>query len=178
MSPNDITTIVLKNSKKRRVTSQCRCQQKKNIPFSPFPIEPYNYMMPVRGKRRLHCIFLSALAFLSHDAESFCSNVKIRHLSFAPSAVQLHSSLQEDEYCPQKPPVSDFAVATTATTTTTSNSRLLDNIFKFDKQRFTKLGVAFAVTYNIISNLNGAITLSVAWYVASKRVSKETVKVN
>lgn len=145
----------------------------------PFPIEPYNYMMPVRGKRRLYCTFLSALAFLSHDAESFCSNVKIRHLSVAPSAVQLHSSLQEDEYCPQKPPVSDFAVAATATgtTTTTSNSRFFDNIFKFDKQRFTKLGVAFAVTYNIISNLNGAITLSVAWYVASKRVSKETVEV-
>jgi hypothetical protein len=39
-----------------------------------------------------------------------------------------------------------------------------------DKQTIAKLGIAFGLTYNIISNINGSISLSVAWYMASRKV--------
>jgi hypothetical protein len=53
-------------------------------------------------------------------------------------------------------------------------SRVFNRLSKFatfDKQKIAKVGVAFAVTYNFISNINGSISLSLAWYIASKRVS-------
>jgi hypothetical protein len=67
----------------------------------------------------------------------------------------------------------------TATTTSTS-ARIkmystkvwykIKCISKVDKQAVAKLGIAFGLTYNIISNINGSISLSLAWYIASKKV--------
>lgn len=34
-----------------------------------------------------------------------------------------------------------------------------------------KLGVAFALSYSVISNINGSISLSVAWYISCAQVS-------
>ncbi|CAJ1969656.1 unnamed protein product [Cylindrotheca closterium] len=45
----------------------------------------------------------------------------------------------------------------------------LSNLFHFDKSKAASMGVAFAMTYNFISNINGSITLSTAWYIASAR---------
>eukprot|EP00526_Cylindrotheca_closterium_P019632 CAMPEP_0113607976 /NCGR_PEP_ID=MMETSP0017_2-20120614/3674_1 /TAXON_ID=2856 /ORGANISM="Cylindrotheca closterium" /LENGTH=229 /DNA_ID=CAMNT_0000516621 /DNA_START=84 /DNA_END=773 /DNA_ORIENTATION=+ /assembly_acc=CAM_ASM_000147 len=45
----------------------------------------------------------------------------------------------------------------------------LSNLFQFDKSKAASMGVAFAMTYNFISNINGSITLSTAWYIASVR---------
>jgi hypothetical protein len=39
-----------------------------------------------------------------------------------------------------------------------------------DKEAITKLGVSFGLTYNLISNINGSISLSLAWYIASVKV--------
>ena len=47
----------------------------------------------------------------------------------------------------------------------------LSNVFGIDKAAIRKKGVSFALAYSIISNLNGAISLSVAWYMTVKRVS-------
>ena len=53
----------------------------------------------------------------------------------------------------------------------------LNNIYKRitnlkpDREAIRKRGVSFALAYSIISNLNGAISLSVAWYITVKRVS-------
>ena len=47
----------------------------------------------------------------------------------------------------------------------------LSNAIGFAKRRFAKAGAAFGLTYIIISNLNGSISLSLAWYMASKQVS-------
>lgn len=47
----------------------------------------------------------------------------------------------------------------------------LSNLFQFDKSKAASMGVSFAMTYNFISNINGSITLSAAWYIASIRVS-------
>ena len=53
----------------------------------------------------------------------------------------------------------------------------LNNIYKRitnlkpDREAIRKKGVSFALAYSIISNLNGAISLSVAWYITVKRVS-------
>ena len=46
----------------------------------------------------------------------------------------------------------------------------IKSISKVDKQAIAKLGIAFGLTYNIISNINGSISLSLAWYIASTKV--------
>jgi hypothetical protein len=48
----------------------------------------------------------------------------------------------------------------------------LGGVVKFDKEKFAKVGVSFALTYTFISNVNGSLNLSVAWYMASVRVSE------
>jgi hypothetical protein len=47
----------------------------------------------------------------------------------------------------------------------------LSNLVSFDKKRVAKFGVSFMITYNLISNINGSIFLSLAWYITSLRVS-------
>ena len=43
---------------------------------------------------------------------------------------------------------------------------------KPNRDAIRKSGVSFALAYSIISNLNGAISLSIAWYMTVKRVSR------
>lgn len=38
---------------------------------------------------------------------------------------------------------------------------------KFDRQAIAKMGIDFGLTYNMISNINGSVTLSASWYIAS-----------
>jgi len=47
----------------------------------------------------------------------------------------------------------------------------ISNLFNIDTKRISKLGVSFALAYSIISNLNGALSLTMAWYISIKRVS-------
>lgn len=47
----------------------------------------------------------------------------------------------------------------------------ISNLFGVDRKQISKLGVSFALSYSIISNLNGAISFSIAWYMSCKRVS-------
>jgi hypothetical protein len=45
-----------------------------------------------------------------------------------------------------------------------------------DKEAIAKLGIAFGLTYNLISNINGSASLSLAWYIASKKVCLQSWK--
>ena len=101
----------------------------------------------------------------------------------------------------EEPPAA-VAVATSATTFEDVNSMTIndnkesdddfnysnDNILvrswknlrsasKVDKATIAKLGIAFGLTYNIISNINGSISLSMAWYIASKKVSASSWRI-
>ena len=42
---------------------------------------------------------------------------------------------------------------------------------KFGKSKFAKSGIAFVLTYSIISKLIDSIAISVAWYIVSQTVS-------
>jgi hypothetical protein len=53
----------------------------------------------------------------------------------------------------------------------TQVSGAVGNIFKIDKSKIAKLGANFVLSYSVVSTINGAISLSVAWYIASIRVS-------
>jgi hypothetical protein len=46
----------------------------------------------------------------------------------------------------------------------------LKRVSRIDKEAIAKLGIAFGLTYNLVSNINGSVTLSLAWYMASKKV--------
>ena len=48
----------------------------------------------------------------------------------------------------------------------------ISNLFGIDTKRISSLGVAFALSYSIISSINGSISLSIAWFIACKRVRK------
>ena len=47
----------------------------------------------------------------------------------------------------------------------------ITNLFGVDRLSLRKRGVPFLLAYSVISNLNGAVSLSVAWYLTVKRVS-------
>jgi hypothetical protein len=47
-----------------------------------------------------------------------------------------------------------------------------------DKEAIAKLGVAFGLTYNLISNINGSISLSLAWYIASVKVRRGSTSIS
>ena len=72
-----------------------------------------------------------------------------------------------------------YHTATVATAAPTPRENVLSriipsqviNLFQFDKSKAASMGVSFAMTYSFISNINGSITLSTAWYIASIRVS-------
>ena len=46
---------------------------------------------------------------------------------------------------------------------------------KVDRQAIAKMGIDFGLTYNMISNINGSVTLSAAWYIASMKVRRKNI---
>ena len=46
------------------------------------------------------------------------------------------------------------------------------NVLNIDVDKVANLGVSFALSYSVISNINGSISLSLAWYLSSKQVRK------
>lgn len=50
-------------------------------------------------------------------------------------------------------------------------SRGISNLFGIDRKAISSLGVTFALSYSLLSNINGSISLSVAWYMFCQRVS-------
>lgn len=47
----------------------------------------------------------------------------------------------------------------------------LSQTIRVDKKQIAELGMSFMLTYNLVSNINGSIFLSLSWYIASVRVS-------
>lgn len=47
----------------------------------------------------------------------------------------------------------------------------LKGLSKIDKQAVAKLGITFGLTYNVISNINDSVSMTLAWYMTSKKVS-------
>ena len=50
------------------------------------------------------------------------------------------------------------------------------NVLNIDVDKVANLGVSFALSYSVISNINGSISLSLAWYLSSKQVRKNRSK--
>jgi len=48
----------------------------------------------------------------------------------------------------------------------------VSKLFAIDTNEISKLGVPFALSYSILSHVNGALTFSVAWYLSCKRTGK------
>jgi hypothetical protein len=46
----------------------------------------------------------------------------------------------------------------------------ISTLFGIDPHRISKLGVAFALSYSVVSNINGSLSLSVAWYLSCTQV--------
>ena len=47
----------------------------------------------------------------------------------------------------------------------------ITNLFGVDTKQISKLGVPFMLSYSILSSINGAISLTMAWYISCKQVS-------
>ena len=50
-------------------------------------------------------------------------------------------------------------------------STAISTLFGIDASKISGLGVGFALSYSILSTLNGAVSLSFAWYLSCRRVS-------
>ena len=55
-------------------------------------------------------------------------------------------------------------------------SRKISNLFGFDTEKLSSLGIGFALSYAVLSTINGAISLSLAWYISCRRVSNKNFK--
>ena len=51
---------------------------------------------------------------------------------------------------------------------------LVDTV-QSNREKIAKMGVAFGLSYSIISQINGSVSLSLAWYISSKNVSASRV---
>jgi hypothetical protein len=130
-------------------------------------------------------IFLSALLFAvsPESADSFSRNHH-QHCRFSPTTTtntQLSIYLPKEKFegnglSNVQSLVKTEAIPQNHNILSRASTRL-GSIFHFDRQKFATLGIAFAVTYNIISNISGSITFSIAWFMASKRVRKSVVDV-
>lgn len=63
------------------------------------------------------------------------------------------------------------------TSTSTSKRRWLSRrtwsqAVRVDRKHIAELGISFMLTYNMVSNINGSIFMSLAWYITSIRVSQ------
>eukprot|EP00525_Craspedostauros_australis_P013177 CAMPEP_0198110684 /NCGR_PEP_ID=MMETSP1442-20131203/2700_1 /TAXON_ID= /ORGANISM="Craspedostauros australis, Strain CCMP3328" /LENGTH=191 /DNA_ID=CAMNT_0043766845 /DNA_START=232 /DNA_END=804 /DNA_ORIENTATION=+ len=47
--------------------------------------------------------------------------------------------------------------------------RVVTNATKIDRAKMAKLGTTFALSYNYVSNFNGAITFTLSWFIACSR---------
>lgn len=138
------------------------------------------YLTGVRGLashrmntvRRLSCHNPSNSAPLSYAIDS--SKLGSDFRAAMPQNLTLPVLLSDEELISQiQPPVS-----TTGTTTRSSNIlkyawRKIKGSVKVDKEKIAKMGIDFSLTYNMISNINGSVTLSTAWYIASMKVRKK-----
>ena len=102
-----------------------------------------------------------------------------RHNSSSYPLVEVLGVVSDETEDGDDPTMIYNSATATSTSTSTSNNILINtwnkikSSMKFDKQAIIGLGFDFGLTYNFISNINGSITLSVAWYIASMKVSKE-----
>jgi len=86
-----------------------------------------------------------------------------------PQNMTLPVILSDEEMLPS------IQSSVTETTTTTRKNvltktwRKIRGAMKFDRQAIAKMGIDFGLTYNMISNVNGSVTLSAAWYIASMK---------
>mmetsp|Transcript_17718 Transcript_17718/g.36495 ORF Transcript_17718/g.36495 Transcript_17718/m.36495 type:complete len:247 (+) Transcript_17718:149-889(+) len=118
--------------------------------------------------RRLSYHNPSSSAPLSYAIDSTKMGSDLR--ATMPQNLTLPLLLSDEELISQIQPS-----ATTTTTRTRTNNilkyawRKIKGVVKVDKEKIAKMGIDFFLTYNMISNINGSITLSTAWYIASMK---------
>jgi len=118
--------------------------------------------------RRLSCHNPSSSAPLSYAIDSTKMGSDFR--ASMPQNLTLPVLLSDEELISQIQP----RVSAAGTTTRSSNIlkytwRKIKGAVKFDKDKMAKMGIDFGLTYNMISNINGSVTLSTAWYIASMK---------
>ena len=124
----------------------------------------------------LHCIIISTPHTLALQGRPALSLSLRRETFKIPSAYhenilfrskRLHSQGVEE----------DYRLLSTNENEPTSHSRPLwlsqsrwSQALRVDRNQMAELGVSFMLTYNLVSNINGSIFLSLAWYISSIRV--------
>ena len=84
------------------------------------------------------------------------------------------SQLEEEVQC-RAAPLAEIAVVEASRAKSGWISRIgskFSSMVTTNKGQLAKVGVSFAVTYNVVSNINGSVFFSLAWYIASRQVRK------
>ncbi|CAJ1953498.1 unnamed protein product [Cylindrotheca closterium] len=102
--------------------------------------------------------------------------------AFATSSMEQEKSLVEDTDCPSGyyynavkstcnhlGPIGRVSQAVETFGPFKKAYTAISDLFGIDAKRISNLGVSFALSYSMISQINASITFSVAWYLSSKR---------
>jgi hypothetical protein len=136
-----------------------------------------------------HAFLVSFLGVYNHSVNAFqCRHVPLLRPStkFAPvvesqdchpfkkSSLSIHSqSVEEDFWVINMRETEQEAVTTATSTTRLQWFSSWMGAPRMDRKQLTELGISFMLSYNLISNINGSLFLSLSWYISSVRVSGE-----
>jgi hypothetical protein len=87
-----------------------------------------------------------------------------------PQNMSLPLLLSDDGMLPSIRSTIPASTSTTRNNLITNTWQKLKGAMKIDRDALAKMGIDFGLTYNMISNINGSVTLSAAWYIASMKV--------
>lgn len=89
----------------------------------------------------------------------------------------IHASIPKNMTLPLILPKEEILPPTQPSPGNGRRNNLLKRIMqKVKGGSIAKMGIDFGLTYNMISNINGSVTLSTAWYIASMKVRHEREK--
>lgn len=146
--------------------------------FIPHDYSGYETMATRRSNSNLSraayltCIFLlfnsNVNAFQGRPAVGF-------HIEHSPISSNKRPSFARSTLFQSQGVEEDF-LAYNESPTDTSQRRWLSRrhwtqALRVDRKQVAELGMSFMLTYNLVSNINGSVFLSLAWYISSIRVS-------
>jgi len=110
-----------------------------------------------------HCHYPLTSSPLSYAIDSTRMGTDVHAM---PQNMSLPMILSDEDLLPSMQSSVTANTAATRKSILANTWQKIKGAMKFDRQAIAKMGIDFGLTYNMISNINGSVTLSAAWYIA------------
>lgn len=114
-----------------------------------------------------HCHYPLTSSPLSYAIDSTRMGTDVHAM---PQNMSLPLILSDEDILPSMQSSVTADTATTRKGILANTWQKIKGAMKFDRQAIAKMGIDFGLTYNMVSNINGSVTLSAAWYIACMKV--------